>query len=137
MPITARMSSWRRSPTNSTNPGPIRNAVQLLHMNGLSELQWARDIIDRQVQQLHGIAEGRWKFMLSVRARTQLLGYQGISELLTELASRIYHSRIERAVPLMALHGMPTTARMNSWRHSPTNSAIHWPPSGTLCNCCI
>lgn len=37
------------------NPlAPVRNAVQLLHMKGpaIPELQWARDVIDRQMQQM-------------------------------------------------------------------------------------
>ncbi len=47
------------------NPlAPIRNAVKILQLNGspLPDLQWARDVIDRQVQQMTGWLMTCWIF---------------------------------------------------------------------------
>jgi signal transduction histidine kinase len=57
------------------NPlAPVRNAVQLLHMKGpaIPELQWARDVIDRQMQQMTRLIDDLMDVSRISRGRIEL-----------------------------------------------------------------
>jgi signal transduction histidine kinase/CheY-like chemotaxis protein len=57
------------------NPlAPVRNAVQVLHMKGpaIPELQWARDVIDRQIQQMTRLIDDLMDVSRISRGRIEL-----------------------------------------------------------------
>jgi PAS domain S-box-containing protein len=83
------------------NPlAPIRNVVQVLHMKGTAtpELVWARDVIDRQTQQMARLIDDLMDVSRINRGRLELRREQ------VEL-KEIIHSAVESTRPLMEAAG--------------------------------
>ena len=87
------------------NPlAPIRNAVQILRVKGsaLPELQWARDVIDRQVQQMTRLVDDLLDVSRITRGKIELRKEQ------VELAA-VVSSAVEASRPLIEKWGHELT----------------------------
>lgn len=90
------------------NPlAPVRNAVQVLHMKGPAEpeLQWVREVIDRQVQQMTRLIED----LMDVSRISQ--GKLALRREHIELA-KVVSGAVETSRPLIDQHGQELTLTM-------------------------
>src|SRR5262245_28267037 len=85
----------------------IRNAVQILRAKGppVPELQWARKVIDRQVQQMSRLVDDLLDVSRITRGKIELRKER------VELA-RIVSSTVETSRPLMETSGHVRTVKL-------------------------
>lgn len=90
------------------NPlGPVRNAVQVLHMKGpaLPELKWAKDVIDRQMNSLTQLIDDLMDVSRINRGKLELRKQQ------LEL-SQVVQAAVETSLPLIEKHGHELTVKL-------------------------
>jgi PAS domain S-box-containing protein len=90
------------------NPlAPIRNAVQLLHLKGPPnpDLQWARDVIDRQVQQMARLVDDLLDVSRITRGKIELRRER------VELVAAV-NSALETSRPLIKTRGHELTVTL-------------------------
>lgn len=122
------------------NPlAPIRNAVQILHVKGppVPELQWAREVIDRQVQQMTRLVDDLLDVSRISRGRIDLRKEQ--MELATVVSSAVEASRplIEKwghdlvvSVPPEPIHLEADLARLSQVLSNLLNNAAKYTNPG-------
>ena len=126
------------------NPlAPVRNAVHLLHMKGpaVPELQWARDVIDRQIQQMTRLIDdlmdvsriSRGKIELKRERAALETVIQGAVETSRPLIDQCRHE-LTVTLPPQSLHLDADVTRLaqvfanllnNASKYTPPGGAIH------------